>query len=183
VDRVVPHTNGYDIVKAVLGQFPTRVQSWLLKIAGEFLVDILQLKTDNDEEKEKQNVAIAQKTFDDSTVVDFPEISTVIGLQLPILKPVAKGVATSHFFYCIEEDDLVSSTSKMISTVSEAIAQKIDSPKVQLVFLDLTLKDCDSLVLLVKTLQNRMSAELKPSVVFVVIALINCSCLKILFCN
>ena len=168
MDRVVSHTNGYDIVKAVLGQFPTRVQSWLSKIAGEFWVGILQFKSEEEEEQEKKNVAMAQKAFDDSIVVEFPEISTVIGLQLPILKPVAKGVGTSHFFYCIEEDDLVSSTSKMISTISEAIAQTIDSPKVQLVFLDLTLKDCESLVLLVKTLQNRMSAELKPSVVFVV---------------
>jgi hypothetical protein len=165
----VAHDQALSIVKRTISnEFPHHFQQWFQKIADDFLMKVVGLVGSDDDEEAAADKSSAAVMFRQNNLIRFPSIQQVVSAMNPILRPVAHVFPTNHLFFKMNEEDLTSSSSEAFKPFLEAIADNIESQQIQVVFWDLTMADCESLVLLVKNLQRWLGKQIKTSSVFVV---------------
>ena len=163
------HDQALSIVKRTIStEFPHHFQQWFQKIGDDFLLKVVGLVGSDDEEEEAADKSAVAVLFRQNNLIKFPSIQQVATAMNPILRPVAHAFPTNHLFFKMKEEDLTSSLSEAFKPFLDAIADTIESQQIQVVFWDLTMEDCESLVLLVKNLQRWLGTQIKSSSVFVV---------------
>jgi hypothetical protein len=161
--RVIAHNDSEHIAKLGLMKFPVEAQYWFNQISKEFLMAILG----TEEEMLQMMTGDADK---DGSVTGFlvvipPTTTTEVNL-LPILKPIAKSFPTKHWFLGVSENDLTSLSPQCFKSITDA--EDLQHPKVQLLFFDLTIADCNTIVPMVKTFKAAFGKALKSSSIFLV---------------
>lgn len=161
--RVIAHNDSEHIAKLALMRFPVAAQYWFNQISKEFLISILGTEEDM---LKMMNVDSDKDGSVSGFLVVIPPTTTTEVDLLPILKPIAKPFPTKHWFSGVSEQDLISLSPQCFKSITDA--EDLQHPKVQLLFFDLTVADCNTIVPMVKTFKAAFGKALKSTSIFLV---------------